>query len=170
MLGEKMEQAINEQIKWEMYSGYLYLSMSAWCADKGLPGFAQWMRVQAQEELAHAMKFYDYVLERGGRVELAAVDKPDNGWETPLAVMEHTLKHERLVTARINDLMSVALDERDHAASIFLQWFVEEQVEEEDNVGDALAKLRLVSQDGSGMYMLDKEMGARVYTPPTTAA
>ncbi|WP_461210534.1 ferritin [Desulfocurvus sp. DL9XJH121] len=169
MIGKKMEKAINEQIKWEMYSGYLYLSMSAWFADQGLPGFAQWMRVQAQEELSHAVKFYDYVLDRGGRVELLAVDKPENEWKSPLAVLEHTLEHERSVTARINDLMSLALDERDHAAGIFLQWFVEEQVEEEDNVGDALDKLRMVSKDGSGLYMLDKEMATRVFTPPTPA-
>ena len=168
MLGKKMEAAINEQIKWELYSGYLYLSMSAWFAGQGLPGFAHWMRLQAQEEQVHAMKFYDYVLERGGMVELEAIDKPDNTWDTPLACIEHTLEHEQLVTSRINDLMSVALDERDHAASIFLQWFVEEQVEEEDNVGEVLDKLKLVSKDGAGMYMLDKEMALRVLTPATT--
>ena len=168
MLGKKMEAAINEQIKWELYSGYLYLSMSAWFAGQGLPGFAHWMRLQAQEEQIHAMKFYDYVLERGATVELEAIDKPDNTWDTPLACLEHTLKHEQLVTSRINDLMSVALDERDHAAGIFLQWFVQEQVEEEDNVGEVLDKLRLVSKDGAGMYMLDKEMALRVLTPATT--
>ena len=101
-------------------------------------------------------------------VELEAIDKPDNTWDTPLACIEHTLEHEQLVTSRINDLMSVALDERDHAASIFLQWFVEEQVEEEDNVGEVLDKLKLVSKDGAGMYMLDKEMALRVLTPATT--
>ncbi|BBD07880.1 ferritin [Desulfovibrio ferrophilus] len=166
MLNKKMEQAINEQIKWEMYSGYLYLSMSAWCADEGLPGFAHWMRLQGQEELAHAMKFYDYVLERGGKIELQAIDKPDHQWKSALAVVEHTLEHEQHVTARINDLMSLAQEEKDHAACIFLQWFIEEQVEEEDSVGEVLHKLKLVSKDGAGMYMLDKEMATRIFTPP----
>lgn len=166
MLNKTMEAAINEQIKWELYSGYLYLSMSAWFASEGLPGFSHWMRLQGQEELIHAMKFYDYVLERGGKVELMAIDQPDREWKSAVAVLEQTLEHEQHVTARINDLMSTAQDEKDHAAVIFLQWFVEEQVEEEDSVGEVLDKLKLVSKDGAGMYMLDKEMAQRIITPP----
>jgi ferritin len=167
MISEKMEAAINEQIKWEMYSSYLYLSMSAHFAGEGLPGFAHWMRLQAQEELSHAMKFYDYLLERGGKVELAAIDQPPHAWSSSLEVVEETLKHEQHVTARINDLVSVAMEEKDYAANIFLQWFVEEQVEEEDSVCEVLDKLKLIGGDGAGMYMLDKEMATRVFTPPT---
>jgi len=166
MLTKTMEKAINEQIKWEMYSGYMYLSMSAYCAVNNLPGFASWMRVQAQEELFHAMKFYDYVLERGGRLELAEIWQPPLQWESPLAVMEETLEHEQKVTARINELIDVAIAEKDHATNQFLQWFVAEQVEEEDSVGAALGKLKLIGKDGAGMYMLDKEMAVRVFTPP----
>lgn len=169
MLTPKMEQALNDQIKWELYSAYLYLSMSAYFADKGLPGFAHWMRMQAQEEHFHAMKFYDYVLERGGRVELQAIDAPPSGWSSSMEVMEETLKHEQHVTLLINDLVDVAISERDHASNIFLQWFVTEQVEEEDSVSEALAKLRLVGSEGNGIFMLDKEMGTRVFNPPVTA-
>lgn len=166
MITEKMEQAINEQIKWEMYSSYLYLSMSAHFAGEGLPGFAHWMRMQAQEELSHAMKFYDYLLERGGKVTLEAIDQPPSAWSSSLEVLEETLKHEQHVTARINDLVSTAIEQKDYAANIFLQWFVEEQVEEEDSVGEVLDKIRLIGGDGAGMYMLDKEMATRVFTPP----
>lgn len=166
MLTKTMEKAINEQIQWELYSGYMYLSMSAYFADQNLPGFANWMRVQAQEELFHSMKFYDYLLERGGRVELAEIWQPPTDWKSPLAAMEETLEHERKVTARINDLVDVAIGEKDHATNQFLQWFVAEQVEEEDSVGEALGKLKLIGKDGAGMYMLDKEMAVRVFTPP----
>ena len=165
MLTKKMEKALNEQIKWELYSGYLYLSMSAWCSERGLAGFANWMRIQAQEELSHAMRFFDYVTERGGRAVLAAIDAPPASWKSPLEVMEHTLEHEQLVTRRINDLVDVAKSEKDHATDIMLQWFVSEQVEEEDSVGEALAKVRLIGKDGGGLYMLDKELSARVFTP-----
>lgn len=170
MLTEKMNDALNEQVKWELYSSYLYLSMSAWCAEKGLEGFAQWMRAQAQEELFHATKFYDYILERGGHVVLHAIDSPPSEWENVLAVFEDTLSHEREVTRRINELVDVALEVRDHATNIFLQWFVSEQVEEEANVGTALDKLRLIGGKGEGLFMMDKELGARVFTPPTTGA
>lgn len=166
MLTVTMENALNEQVKWEMYSGYMYLAMSAYYADQGMPGFAHWMRMQAQEELFHAMKFYDYIIERGGRVELHEIWKPEKEWASPLACMEETLAHEQKVTARINDLVDTAIGEKDHATNNFLQWFVAEQVEEEDSVGEALDKLRLVGKDGAGMYMLDKEMATRVFTPP----
>lgn len=165
MLTAKMETALNDQVKWELYSSYLYLSMSAYFADTGLPGFSNWMRIQAQEELSHAMKFYDYVLERGGRVELKAIDAPENQWKNTQDVIEETLKHEQFVTKRINELVDTAIEERDHATNIFLQWFVTEQVEEEDSVNEVLAKLKLVGNEG-GLFMLDKELGARVFTPP----
>ncbi len=169
MLTKKMENALNEQIKWELYSGYMYLSMSAWFSDQGLSGFANWMRIQAQEELAHAMRFFDYVMERGGRAVLAAIDAPPTSWESPLVVMDQTLDHERLVTKRINDLVDVAKSEKDHATDIMLQWFVSEQVEEEDSVGEVLNKVRLIGKDGGGLYMLDKELAGRVFTPPPAA-
>jgi ferritin len=169
MLTKKLEKALNEQIKWELYSGYLYLSMSAWFADQGLSGFANWMRIQAQEELAHAMRFFDYLLERGGRAVMAAIDAPDSAWKTPLAVMQQTLEHEQHVTARINDLVDLAKAEKDHATDIMLQWFVSEQVEEEDSVGEVLNKVRLIGKDGGGLYMLDKELAGRVFTPPPAA-
>lgn len=167
MLTKTMEKALNEQVKWEMYSGYMYLAMSAYYADQGLPGFATWMRAQAQEELWHGMKFYDYIIERGGRVELQEIWQPPTEWKSPLAAMEETLEHEQKVTARINDLVDVAISEKDHATNNFLQWFVAEQVEEEDSVGEALDKLKLVGKDGAGLYMLDKEMSVRVFTLPT---
>ncbi len=166
MLTKTMNQALNDQIKWEMYSSYLYLSMCAYFSEQGLNGFAQWMRVQAQEELFHAMKFYDYVLERGGSVELQPLDAPTKDWESAIKVLEHTLEHERLVTKRINDLVDQAMADRDHATNIFLQWFVSEQVEEEDSVSQALDKLRLVGGQGGGLFFLDKELGTRVFTPP----
>ncbi|GAB6176479.1 ferritin [Desulfobaculum senezii] len=169
MLSEKMEKALNAQIKWEFYSSYLYLSMSSYFADKGLPGFSHWMRTQAQEELFHATKFYDYVLERGGKVELQSIDQPPSKWDDTLDVFKETLKHEQHVTKLINELVDTAISEKDHACNIFLQWFVEEQVEEEDSVNNVLDRLKLMGKEGSGLFMLDQELGKRVFTPPTTA-
>lgn len=165
-----MLDALNEQMKWEFFSGYLYLSMSSYFAELGLSGFSNWMKMQAQEELSHAVKFYDYILERGGRAILGAIDKPDESWDSPLAAFEHTLEHEQLVTSRINDLVNIAGEEKDHATGIFLQWFVTEQVEEEDSVGEVLSKLKLIGKDGSGMFMMDKELGSRTFTPAVEEA
>ncbi len=169
MLSEKMNQALNDQVKWEMYSSYLYLAMSAYFADLGMTGFAQWMRAQAQEELFHAMRFYDYISERGGRVILQAIDAPPHDWKNTIEVFEETLKHEEHVTARINNLANLAQDERDHATGIFLQWFISEQVEEEDSVRDVIGKLRMINGEGQGMLMLNAELGTRVFTPPVVA-
>jgi ferritin len=166
MLSEKMNQALNDQVKWEMFSSYLYLSMSAYFADKGMGGFAKWMRAQAQEELFHATKFYDYINERGGRVILQPIDAPQNEWAGTIDVFEETLKHEQSVTSLINNLVNLAIDERDHATNIFLQWFVSEQVEEEDTVNDVLGQLKMIGGEGQGMLMLDRELGQRVFTPP----
>ena len=129
MIDKRMQDALNEQIKWELYSAYLYLSMSAHLSSMNLMGFANWMRVQAQEELAHAMKFYGFIEERGGRVTLAEVGKPPVEWASPLAAFEDALGHEQGVTSRINNLVDLALSEKDHATHNFLQWFVSEQVE-----------------------------------------
>ena len=166
MLSDEMEQALNEQINAEFYSSYLYLSMSAYFESKGLPGFAKWMQAQTQEEWFHGMKMYDFVNERGGRITLKAIDKPQATWDSTLAVFENVLAHEQKVTGLINDLVNLALDERDHATNIFLQWFVSEQVEEEASAGAVLDKLKLIGNDPNGLFVLDSEMGQRVFTPP----
>ncbi len=166
MISKKLNDALNGQINAEAYSAYLYLSMSAWFSTRSLLGFANWMRIQAQEELFHATKMFDYVNERGGKVVLAAIDKPENDWDSPLAVLEQVAQHEAHVTKLINDLVNCALEERDHASNIFLQWYVSEQVEEESSVGDVLNKLKMIGKDSAGMFAMDLEMAKRVYTPP----
>ncbi len=127
MISEKMTAAFNKQINAEQFSSYFYLSMSAWLSDNGLPGFATWMRAQAKEEMFHADKMFDYLLERGGVVKLEKIDTPKNTWSSPLEVVKDVAEHEAHVTSLINDLVDCALEERDHASNIFLQWFVEEQ-------------------------------------------
>ena len=166
MLKEKMLKALNEQINAEMYSSYLYLSMESYFQSVSLTGFAAWMRGQVQEELFHGMKMYDYVCERGGRVSLETIKKPDSSWKSPQAAFKHILKHEQLVTSLINDLVDLAMKERDHATLNFLQWFVAEQVEEEASVGEIVDKLKLIKDDTSGLFMLDAELGKRVFTLP----
>jgi ferritin len=168
MLSKKMQDALNEQINAELYSAYLYLSMCAYFESVNLPGFANWMRVQTQEELMHAMKIYDYVAERGGRVLLKSIAGPPTDWKSPLAVFDAAHKHEQKVTGLINDLVNLAIEEKEHAANQFLQWFVNEQVEEEKSADDIIQKLKLVADAPGGMYMLDNEMGQRVFTPPAT--
>lgn len=168
MISKKMNGVINGQINAELYSSYLYLCMSTWFSERSLSGFAGWMRAQAQEEMFHSMKMLDYLLERGGSVELEAIAKPDRHWSTPLEVIEETAAHEAKVTGLINDLVDVALEERDHAANIFLQWFVAEQVEEEASVGDVVEKMKMIGDDSAGMFAMDMEMGKRIFTPPET--
>jgi len=169
MLSKKMEKAFNDQIKWEFYSAYLYLSLASYFQGLGLPGFANWMNVQFQEEQFHALKMFNYVLEKGGKIQLQALDAPPHAWKTPLASFEFALNHEYHVTKRIGDLVDLAQKERDHASAIFLQWFVTEQVEEEANFGDTVNKLKLVG-DGGGLFLLDRELAARVFVPPAAAA
>ncbi len=169
MLSEKMNKAFNEQINAELYSEYLYLSMKAYFADKNLQGFVNWMDVQVQEEHAHAMGMFDYVIERGGRVELGQIDKPRHDWESPLEVFEHVLEHEEYVTSRINALMDVAEEVKDRAALSFLDWYLKEQVEEESNVGGVLATLKLIGNDTQALFMLDKELAARTFVAPVIA-
>ena len=161
MLSEKMENALNGQLNAEMYSGYMYLSMNAYFKSINLDGFANWMYYKAQEELAHAMKFYEFIISRGGRVKLAQIDAPPNSWDSPLAVFEATLEHEQKVTGLINDLVEKALEEHDHASNIFLQWFVSEQVEEEENVGGVLEQLKLMGEAKGGLFMMDRELAKR---------
>ena len=166
MIGEKIETALNEQINWELYSAYLYLSMSAYFLSINLNGFASWMRVQALEEVTHAMKFFDFINERSGRVTLLETKAPPKEWESPLAAFEDAYEHECFVSSRINDLVNLSLDEKDHASNNFLQWFVGEQVEEEASVDEVAQKLKIIGGDGGGLFMLDQELGQRVFTPP----
>ena len=169
MLSEKMEAALNDQINKEIYSANLYLSMSAYCTHIGLKGFANWFMVQYQEEMMHALKFYDFINDRGGQVKLMAIEQPPMEFKTPLDMFEKTLAHEQFVTKRINDLVDLAIAEKDHATNIFLQWYVTEQIEEEGNDNDILARLKLVGEDGNGLLMLDKELAMRVFTPPAAS-
>jgi ferritin len=163
----KMSDAFNEQIKNEFYSAYLYLSMSAYFSDIGLPGFAAWMRVQAQEEVTHATKMYDYVLSRGEQVVLKAIDAPQAAWENPLAVMQAGLTHEKFVTKCLNELTDLAVAEKDHASQIFLSWYITEQVEEEQNFTDIVNALRLIKGEGQGLLMMDRELGGRTFVDET---
>lgn len=166
MLKERVQNAINDQINAEIYSAYLYLSMQSYFQSISLGGFATWMQSQVQEELMHSMKLYDFVGERGGRVVLDTIEKPESDWKSPLIAFENILKHEQLVSSLINDLLELAILEKDHATQIFLQWFVTEQVEEEATVGEVVDKLKLIDNDSSGLFFLDAELGKRVFTLP----
>ena len=165
MLSEKMEKVLNGQVNAEIYSSYLYLSMASYFGSLNLEGFVNWMKVQALEELYHAMKIYDFIEERGGRPVMEAIEKPDTDWESPVKAFEAVLAHEQKVTGLINDLVNVAIEDKDHATNNFLQWFVAEQVEEENSASSVLQKLKLVDEKG-GLFMLDREMAARVMTTP----
>lgn len=168
MLSERMRDALNEQLNKEIYSAYLYLSMSAHSTFIGLKGFANWFMVQYQEEMLHAMKIYDYVNSQGGKVKLKEVAQPPTDFGSPLEMFEKTLEHEKFVTQRINNLVNLAIEEKDHATNIFLQWFVTEQIEEEANDNEIIAKLKLVAKDANGLFMMDNELATRVFTPPPT--
>lgn len=166
MISEKMEKALNEQINKELYSEYLYLSMQAYFERLNLTGFTNWMTVQVQEEHAHAMGMFNYLHERGGKVELLAIDKPQTDWKSPVEVFEHVLEHEQYVTSLINGLLDVAEEEKDRAALSFLDWYLKEQVEEENTVGNVLAKLKLIGDDKHALLLLDKDLEARTFTAP----
>lgn len=166
MFSEKMEAALNEQINAELYSSYLYLSMAAYFHEINLAGFAHWMEAQALEEQTHAMKFYHFVNERGGRVALTAIDGPPTRWESPLAVLEAVYAHEQKVSGLINELVNLAMAERDHATNNFLQWFVSEQVEEEASADEVVQKLKLMGEAKGALFMLDQELGQRTVTIP----
>jgi ferritin len=167
MLSPKIEDALNSQINAELYSSYLYLSMSAYCDSQNLAGMANWMRIQAQEEHTHAMKFFDFVNERDGRVLLTQIEAPKTEWTSPLNVFEETLAHEQKVTGLINGLVDLSLEEKDHASNTFLQWFVTEQVEEEATAKTILDKLKLIGDNPVALYMLDGELGQRALPSPT---
>lgn len=166
MLSPKMQKALNKQVNAELYSAYLYLSMSAHCQSISLPGFAHWLRVQTMEELVHAMKLYDFVNERGSKVELGPIEGPPITWKTPLAIFEHTQRHEQKVTGLINNLVNRARAEKNHASVAFLQWFVTEQVEEESSANEVVQKLKLAGTDKLALLLLDKDVATRVFTPP----
>ena len=161
IISKKMQEAINGQINEELYSAYLYLSMSADFSTKNFSGFANWMRVQAGEELEHAMKFYEYVLERGGVVDLHAIAEPPKEWNSPLEAFKAAYGHEKYITDKINNLMELAISENDYATINMLQWFVNEQVEEEASTDEVVERLRMTGDTGGGLFMLDRELGQR---------
>ena len=170
MIDSTMQDAINKQINAELYSSYLYLAMAAYYEDLNLPGFANWMRVQVQEENFHAMKFFNYLIARGGRVVLDAIAVPPTEWASPLDVFEYTYKHEQLVTSLIDNLMDLSVEIKDHASTNTLQWFVAEQVEEEANADAVVKKLKLMGDAPGGLFMIDQELALRVFVPPVAAA
>lgn len=161
MLSETMQAALNEQINEELYSFYTYLSTAAYFEHLSLTGFAHWMRMQADEEMDHAMRIYNYVVERGGRVMLATLNAPQIDWKSPLTAFESALEHEKHISACIHKLVAQARQEGDYPTDSFLKWFVDEQVEEENNVGQAVEDVRRVSDFPAGLFMLDRELGGR---------
>ncbi len=168
MISKKMEDALNEQVNAELYSSYLYLSMESYFKAQNLNGFANWMKIQTQEEVMHTMKIYDFINERGGRVLLKAIEGPPTDWASALAVFKAVYEHEQKVTGLINDLVDLAIKEKDHATNSFLQWFVNEQVEEEASADEKVQQLKMMENAPGGMFMLDRELGQRVFTPPAT--
>ena len=168
MISKKMQDAINEQINRELFSEYLYISMQAWFAHQNLDGMANWMDAQSKEERFHAMKFYNYLIERGGKVVLKAIEKPATDFGNPLKAFSEALKHEQFISNSINELMDLAIKEKDHASRSFLQWYVDEQVEEESTVDKVIQKLKMVGDNSQGLFMIDNELASRVYTPPAT--
>ena len=166
MLNKEIADTLNSQMNFEMYSANIYMSMATWFDARNLVGFANWMKVQYSEEMFHFTKFYDFINERGGRVLLSGMDAPETEWDSPLAAFENALGHEQIVTGRINDLVVQATEAKDHATVNFLQWFVGEQVEEEASVDGVIQQLKLMEGAPGGLFMLDRELGQRVFTPP----
>jgi ferritin len=161
MISKRLEKELNKQLNAELYSAYLYLSMSAFLASKNLSGFSHWMKLQFEEEQQHAMKFFQYIIDRGGRVELEKISAPKKEWKDVLDVFDNVVKHEAKVTEMINNLVNIALEEKDHATVAMLQWYVSEQVEEEATVGDIYDQLSLIDGKGAGLFMLDREAKQR---------
>ncbi len=161
MLTKSMETALNRQVNREMYSAYLYLAMSAYFETANMKGFAKWMRIQAKEEQAHAMKIYDYIIARGGTIALEAIEGPKAKWTSAGKVFEETYAHEQKVTGMINSLVDLAIKEKDHATFEMLQWFVKEQVEEEQNANEILSQIRTVGDIPGHLFWLDHQLGKR---------
>lgn len=170
MISKKTQTELNKQINAEMYSAYLYLSMSAYFETLNLSGFANWTYIQYQEEMTHAMKMYHFVIERGGRVELDAIEAPKKEWKGSLDVMKEVYAHEQKVTGMINDLVDLAIQEKDHATNNFLQWFVAEQVEEEANADEIVSELEFIGENKQALLMLDRELRGRVFVDETKEA
>ena len=170
MLNKKVEEAINAQINAEMWSAYLFLSMSAWCPANGNPGFGKWFDVLFQEEQDHAKIVFNYVISRAGKVELKAIDEVPTQWNKLLDVLENTLAHEQKVTSLINNLYAIAEEEKDYATASMLKWFIDEQVEEEETAQGIIDNLKMIKDNGYGLYMLDKELGARTYSQASPLA
>jgi len=170
MFSKKLLDAMNEQMKNEFASAYIYLAMAGYFQAEDLPGVANWMRVQAMEELTHGEKFFHFICDAAGRTDLRAIDMPQNSYKSPLDCFKAGLKHENFVTASINNLVNLARKDNNYAAEIFLQWFVTEQVEEEANFSLIIKKLERIGDDGNGLLRLDEELGQRVFVPPTAAA
>jgi ferritin len=166
MLSQKLQDALNEQMKNEFFSAYLYMAMAGYFQSEDLPGFANWMRVQALEEMTHGEKFFNFICSVAGRTELQPIDGPKNDFKSPLEAIEFGLNHEKFVTASIGNLMELSRAEKNHAAEIMLNWFVTEQVEEEANFSLLIRKLKRVEGDGRGLLLLDQELGQRVFVPP----
>ena len=166
MLNKKLLDALNQQINDEYYSSYIYQSMVAYFEDMNLDGCAHWMKMQAEEEHMHALKIFDYVVERGGRVELFTIPEPPKDWDSPRAAFEAALDHEKVMTDKISKLANLAIDERDHATNNLMQWYVSEQVEEEANVDDILKKLDIMGATGTGLFLMDRELKNRPVPAP----
>ena len=169
MMKQKIQDALNAQINAESFSAHLYMSMSAYLETINLKGMAAWMRLQAGEETMHEMKFFDYILSRGGKVVLDKVNAPPVEWDSPLAIFEAALGHERMITEKINKLVDLSLAESDHASNAFLQWFVTEQVEEEESVSEVVDQLKLIGDDRGALFMIDRELGQRAPAAPQEA-
>ena len=165
MISDNVLAELNKQVNEELYSSYLYLSMSAWCEQKNLSGFANWTKIQAQEELAHGMKIYNFINERGGKAVLDTIKAPQSEWDNVVELFEAIYKHEQHISGRINHMTNIAIEEKDHATVNFLQWFISEQVEEEASVSDLLEQIKLVDGKGSGLFMLNRELAQRSFVP-----
>jgi ferritin len=161
MLSPKVQDAFNRQINAEMFSSYLYLSMAAYFEDQNLKGMAHWMQIQSNEETAHAMRFFNFINDRGGRVKLAQIEAPKTEWKSPLEAFEEAYQHEQKITAMINELFGLVAVERDGAGHDFLEWFCREQVEEESNAQWIVARLKLAGDSGAGLILVDQELGKR---------
>lgn len=169
-MNQKLEDAFNKQINEELFSSYLYLSMAAWLDGKNFKGVSHWMTLQAREELGHALKFVHFMQEKGAKVVYGEVAKPQTDWETLVNVFEDTCEHEAMITGCINKLVDMAMEEKDHASYNFLQWFVDEQVEEEATAGEILSKMKMVGDNGAALFMIDKELEGRVASPMANEA
>jgi ferritin len=169
MINARLEEVINKQINAELYSAYLYLSMAAYFESVNLPGFANWMRVQFEEEQFHGLKFFNYLISRGGRVKLDAIEVPKFEWKSAIEVFEETLEHEKHVTALLNNIAEVAEEEKDRATRNLMVWFIDEQVEEEGNAEKIINELKMIGGEGHGMLMLDREFATRTFVPPVGA-